>query len=93
MIPFILCALATAIPARVGLVNVGGEGQIYMGAWLATWVALNLGRHPWAAVDPACCSWPAALGGALWAGLVGWMRARFSLNETISSLLLNYVAI
>ena len=30
MIPFILCALATAIPARVGLVNVGGEGQIYM---------------------------------------------------------------
>src|SRR5690349_4471497 len=35
MIPFILCALATAIPARAGLINVGGEGQIYMGAWLA----------------------------------------------------------
>src|SRR5436305_10337291 len=36
MIPLLLCALAVAVPARVGLVNVGGEGQLYIGAWLAS---------------------------------------------------------
>ncbi len=91
MIPFILCALATAIPAKVGLVNVGGEGQIYMGAWLATWVALNFGDVPWPILIPVLIV-AGGLGGALWAGLVGWLRARYSLNETIASLLLNYVA-
>jgi ABC-type uncharacterized transport system permease subunit len=35
VIPFGLCALAVAIPARVGLINVGGEGQFYIGAWAA----------------------------------------------------------
>ena len=34
---------AVMLPARIGLVNVGGEGQIYMGAWLATWRALVIG--------------------------------------------------
>ncbi len=92
MIPFILCALATAIPARVGLVNVGGDGQIYIGAWLATWVALNGAAIPAPLLIPLLFV-AGALGGALWGGLVGWLRARFSLNETISSLLLNYVAI
>jgi simple sugar transport system permease protein len=91
MIPFILCGLATAIPARVGLVNVGGEGQIYMGAWLATWVALSFGGVPGPILIPALIV-AGCLGGALWAGLVGWLRARYSLNETIASLLLNYVA-
>src|SRR5579859_2938046 len=91
MTPFILCALATAIPARVGLVNVGGEGQIYMGAWLATWVALNVGGLPGPILIPVLIL-AGCLGGALWAGLVGWLRANYSLNETIASLLLNYVA-
>src|SRR6266849_6547140 len=40
-IPLMLCALAVAVPARVGLVNVGGEGQLYIGAWLASWAALS----------------------------------------------------
>jgi simple sugar transport system permease protein len=91
MIPFIFCALATAIPAKVGLVNVGGEGQIYMGAWLAAWVALNFGGVPWPILIPVLML-AGCLGGALWAGLVGWLRARYNLNETIASLLLNYVA-
>ena len=91
MIPFILCALTTAIPAKVGLVNVGGEGQIYIGAWLTTWVALNYGGIPGPLLIPLLMV-AGCLGGALWGGLVGWMRARFSLNETIASLLLNYVA-
>ena len=39
-------ALAVAIPARVGLVNVGGEGQLYIGAWLASWPALTFTDLP-----------------------------------------------
>jgi simple sugar transport system permease protein len=91
MIPFMLCALATAIPAKVGLVNVGGEGQLYMGAWAATFVALNFGFLPGVVLIPLLML-AGCFGGGLWAGLVGWMRVRFSLNETIASLLLNYVA-
>src|SRR5438309_2084567 len=41
MIPVLLCALAVAVPARVGLVNVGAEGQLYLGAWFASWAALT----------------------------------------------------
>lgn len=91
MTPFILCALATAIPAKAGLVNVGGEGQLYMGAWAATFVALNFGFLPGFILIPLLML-AGCFGGGLWAGLVGWMRVRFNLNETIASLLLNYVA-
>jgi len=40
MIPMLITALAVALPARVGLINVGGEGQLYIGAAFATWGAL-----------------------------------------------------
>src|SRR5262249_51821229 len=52
MIPVLLCALAVAVPARVGLVNVGGEGQLYMGAWAASWAALSLNNLPALAMLP-----------------------------------------
>jgi simple sugar transport system permease protein len=92
MTPLILCALAAAIPARAGLVNVGADGQLYIGAWLASGVALALGeRLPGPILIPLLVVSGAA-GGAAWAGLVGVLRARFALNETIASLLLNYVA-
>src|SRR5438105_15826530 len=46
MIPVLLCALAVAVPARVGLVNVGAGGQLYMGAWVASWAGLSLTGLP-----------------------------------------------
>lgn len=92
MIPFILCALAVAIPAKLGLVTVGGEGQIYIGAIFAGFVALKLGT----ALDPIILIpvmvVAGMLGGALWGGLCGVLRAYLNLNETISSLLLTYIA-
>lgn len=92
MIPFILCALAVAIPAQVGLINVGGEGQITMGAIFTTLVVLPLG-----AVLPAPVMIPLMIvagmvGGGLWAAIVGVLRAAIGLNETICSLLLSYIA-
>lgn len=92
MIPFVLAALATALPAQVGLINVGGEGQIYAGAIAATWVALTFGGGPAYLVLPAMVL-GGFVGGGFWAGICGLLRAKVGLNETISTLLLNYVAI
>jgi simple sugar transport system permease protein len=90
-IPLVLCALAVALPARVGLVNVGGEGQLYVGAWLASWAALSLDL-PAPVMVPLMIAL-AMIGGAAWAFVPALLRARGWLNETISTLLLNYVAI
>jgi general nucleoside transport system permease protein len=92
MTPFLLCALAAAIPAQVGLINVGTDGQLYMGAIAATAVALQAPDLPAPLLIPLLVL-AGCLGGGLWGGLVGWMRSTAGLNETIASLLLNYVAI
>ncbi len=92
MIPFILCALAVAIPAQVGLINVGGEGQIIMGAIFATLVALPLGSVLPAPVLLPLLVIAGMVGGGLWAAIVGILRAAIGLNETICSLLLSYIA-
>lgn len=92
LIPLLLCALAVLLPARLGLVNVGGEGQIYLGAWLATWGALTFGELP----RPLALTAVLVLGfigGGLWAAIPAFLRAKGWLNEVISTLLLNYVAI
>lgn len=92
LIPLLLCALAVLLPARLGLVNVGGEGQIYLGAWLATWGVLTFGELP----RPLALTAVLVLGfigGGLWAAIPAFLRAKGWLNEVISTLLLNYVAI
>ena len=91
LIPFGLCALAVAIPARVGLINVGGEGQFYIGAWAAAGAILYSGAPGWALLPLGFVA--GALGGGAWAGLVALLRVKGGVNEAISSLLLNFVAI
>ena len=69
--PIIFAALAVSVPARAGLVNVGGEGQIYIGAITASWVALNFGDLPAPILIPALLS-----------GLIiGMVQAATSINE------------
>lgn len=89
--PLLFTALAAALPARIGLINVGAEGQLYMGAWLATAGELALQHHSALVLLPAltCLGF---LGGGLWALLPAILRALHLVNETISTLLLNYVA-
>ena len=91
MTPLLLTAVAVALPARLGLINVGGEGQIYMGAWLATAGALGFSAQPAWLLLPLM-TLLGFVGGALWALLPGLLRAARLVNETISTLLLNYVA-
>ena len=92
MIPLTLTALATAVPARVGLVNVGGEGQLFAGAWAGAAVALHFGvSQSWLML--AVMAVAACVGGGLWAGAAALLRQYRGVNEIITTLLLNYVAI
>ncbi len=92
LIPLFFCSLAVLLPARIGLVNVGGEGQLYLGAWLATWGALTFADLPQPLALPLVITL-GFVGGGLWALIPAWLRARNLLNEVIATLLLNYVAI
>lgn len=89
--PILLCALATALPARLGLVSVGAEGQLVIGAITGTAFVLAVGEGLGPLTIPlmlAC----GALGGAAYAALAGVLRARLQAHETITTLLLNYAA-
>jgi general nucleoside transport system permease protein len=89
--PFVFTGLAVAVPARAGLVNIGGEGQFVAGMVAATAGALYLGDLPAPLLLPllACLG---ALGGLLWAGIAAALRVIVGLNEALSTLLLNFVA-
>lgn len=91
MTPLLLAAVAVALPARLGLINVGGEGQLYMGAWMASAGAFLFPAAPAWALLPLV-TLLGFLGGAAWAAIPGLLRAARLVNETIATLLLNYVA-
>lgn len=92
-VPLVLAGLGIALAARMQLWNVGAEGQIYMGAFAASGVALYLGDTlPGFALIPLMAL-AGILAGGLWAFLPALARAYWSTNETITTLLLNYVAI
>ena len=93
-IPLGTIALGTAVAFRVQLWNIGGDGQFYMGAFGATAVELIGGPAGW----PAALLLPAMLlvafaVGAAWALLPAWLRAWHGVNEIITTLMLNYIAI
>ena len=90
--PILLCALAAAIPGRLGLISVGAEGQLHAGAIAGTAVVIATPHWPIFLLLPTMlCA--GMVGGALWGGIAGVLRARLDVNETITTLVLNYVAI
>jgi len=91
-VPIVLAALAVSIPARAGLVNVGGEGQLIVGAIGATGVGVALGNSV-----PSIVGWLtmaiAGMGlGAIWAAIAGVLRVTVNANEAVTTLLLNFIA-
>jgi general nucleoside transport system permease protein len=90
--PLILTALCTALPAQLGMVIIGGEGALLIGALCATSAALALPAAPPLVVEVAmACA--GMIGGGLWIMLSGALRHYRGVNETISSLLLVYIAL
>ena len=91
-VPIGFAALATAIPARAGLVNVGGEGQLIMGAVAATGTGLAIGSHVSGALGILITVLAGALAGAVWAGISGILKIWLGASESVTSLLMNFIA-
>jgi simple sugar transport system permease protein len=91
-IPLMLAGLGISLAFRMQLWNIGAEGQFYMGAFAASWVPLTFPGLPAYQMIPAMVLLGMAAGG-LWALLPAIPRAYLGVNEIISTLMLNYVAI
>jgi ABC-type uncharacterized transport system permease subunit len=90
--PLMLTGLCTALPARLGLVVIGGEGALYVGGVAAAAVGTQLmGQSPYVVLGAMAVT--SMLFGAIWIGTAGALRAKRGVNETISSLLLSYIGI
>jgi len=84
-----LCATAAF---RLGVINIGGEGQLYMGAVGASLVGLQMGGTAPVGVTIVVMVLAGMLFGAMYAGFVGMLRAQFNTSEIITSLMMNYLA-
>lgn len=90
--PLMLTALCVAIPFRAGLMVIGGEGALVLGG-LGCAALPYVMTPPEGAAGTALVLAAGALSGAAWIALVGWLRHARGVNETISSLLMGYLAI
>lgn len=91
--PLLLTALCVALPARLGLTIIGGEGAVVLGGVAAAAAALPLTSSLPPVVVLPVMAIAGMLAGGIWIGLAGFLRHYRGVNETISSLLLAYIAI
>lgn len=90
-VPYIFCGLAMAFAARTGLFNIGGEGQYIMGLTMAQVIALLGPQVP--VLHWVLAMLGAMLLGAIWGGIVGFLKARYEVSEVVATIMLNYVAL
>lgn len=88
--PLLLAGLAVMLAFRSGVFNIGAEGQLLVGALAATAVATRTGEWTGQAIVVLLAG---ALAGAIWAGMAAWLRERREVNEVITTILLNFVAL
>lgn len=89
--PLIAGGLAVGVAFRAGLFNIGGQGQIIVGAVFAGFVGFHW--HLPAGIHLVAAILAGILGGALWGGIAGFLKARTGAHEVITTIMLNYVAI
>jgi simple sugar transport system permease protein len=90
--PLLLVGLGICISFRGDVINIGGEGQMIVGAILATWVGLNLTGLPgWLVITLAMMG--GFLGGGIWGGIPGVLKAYFNVNEILSTVMMNAIAV
>ncbi|MDX2166813.1 MAG: ABC transporter permease [Deltaproteobacteria bacterium] len=90
--PLLLAGLAVALAFRAGIWNIGADGQLLVGAIMATWIGTRAGGDAaWLMLPFALVA--AALGGALWAGIAGVLRTARGVDEVISTIMLNFIAL
>jgi general nucleoside transport system permease protein len=90
-IPLLLIGAGLAVAYRAKFWNIGAEGQLLMGAVFGTWVGLNLGEGlpAWLIIPMMFIA--GFIGGALMGAIPALLKIRFSVNEVISTLMLNYI--
>jgi simple sugar transport system permease protein len=90
--PLLLVGLGICISFRGDVINIGGEGQMIVGAILGTLVGVTLTDWPgWAVVPLALVT--GFLGGAIWGGIPGFLKAYFKVNEILSTVMMNAIAV
>jgi simple sugar transport system permease protein len=90
--PLLLVALGICISFRGNVINIGGEGQMIMGAVLGTWVGLTFTQLPgWAVIPLGMLA--GFVGGAVWGGIPGLLKAHFNVSEILSTVMMNAIAV
>jgi len=90
--PLLLVGIGICISFRGDVINIGGEGQMIIGAILATWVGLTFTTLPgWVVITLAMFA--GFLGGAIWGGIPGFLKAYFRVNEILSTVMMNAIAV
>ena len=89
--PLVFTALAAAVSFRMRIWNIGGDGQLMMGAIAASGVAISLPESPFWVLMPAIMV-AGIVGGMLWAGIGAVLKVFFSTDEVISTLMLTFIA-
>lgn len=90
--PLLLVALGICISFRGDVINIGGEGQMIIGAILATWIGLVFTESPgWLIITLALVA--GFIGGAIWGGIPGLLKAYFNVNEILSTVMMNAIAV
>ena len=90
--PLLITALGIAVAFKSRCFNMGAEGQLYIGAVAATWIAVAYPATPGIILFPTFFIF-GILGGGLWAAFPAVIKAKLGVNEIISTLMMNYVAI
>jgi ABC-type uncharacterized transport system permease subunit len=90
-VPLLLQALAFAVPLASGKFNIGGEGQLIVGAIGATAVGIMFASLPLPLLLPMVLL-AGILFGAFWAGIPAWLLYRFGINEILTTVLMNFIS-
>ena len=88
--PLICAGLAVGLAFRAGLFNIGAQGQAVVGSMAAAWVGFSLPLPPVIHLIVAVLA--GLIAGALWGGVVGWLKARTGAHEVIVTIMMNYIA-
>lgn len=88
--PLIIASAGMAVSFRAGLFNIGGTGQLIVGAMAAGYVGFTYDLP--VVIHLLTCLVAGILAGGIWGGIAGFLKARFGANEVISTIMLNWIA-
>lgn len=86
----VFTGLSVAVAFKAGLFNIGATGQMMIGGLAATAVGLSIDLPKFILLPLMLLA--AAISGAIWGGMAGWLKSRYNLHEVVSTIMLNWIA-